>query len=156
MRARGGWDQAWYADYQARQVNRAATAPPFELTPPPVYRAPNRHEEEELQAAIVQVLRPLLIPGARLLGTNGELPGGSEQIPRAGRRKAMGYTRGTADLLARRPGALVWLEIKIPPNKPTPEQEQFGVWARSCGDGWEVVTSVADAGLALKAWGMLR
>lgn len=161
--------EEWLADYQARTRAQPPLVPrypadhgemvpppePFELTPPPVYRG-NRRLEEALQSAIVKSWRPLLVRGAKLLATNGELPGGAEMVDRAKRRKGMGYTRGTPDLLARRRGALVWLEVKVPPNKPTAEQAQFATWAiDECGDGWAVATSIDDAGAVLRAWGMV-
>jgi hypothetical protein len=123
---------------------------------PPVKERGYAPHEQRLQRAIVLVCRPLLIPGARLLGTNGEIPGGNEVRWRAGIRKGMGYMRGMPDLLARSHGVLLWLEIKVPPNKPTDEQLEFGRWAHSIGDHWEVVTSVAEAGKALQQLGLIR
>lgn len=120
--------------------------------------APRKHTrpEEALQAAIVREFRHMLVPGARLFATNGELPGGTEQVRRAGRRKAMGYMRGTPDLCARREGFLGWLECKAGYNKPTDEQVQWAEWAqRDCGDGYAVIRSVEDAGAVLRIWGML-
>jgi hypothetical protein len=130
---------------RADKLERAVPSPPRR----------NRRPEEALQSAIVAHWRPRLAPGARLLATNGELPGGAEQARRAGRRKQMGYLRGTPDLLAKRRDALVWIEVKVPPNKPTAEQAEFARWAIEAGDGWAVATSVEDAGAILSAWGML-
>jgi hypothetical protein len=121
----------------------------------PVRKRRNRQPEQALQTAIVSCWRPKLVPGARLFSTNGELPGGAEQIRRAARRKAMGYTLGTPDLCARRPGYLLWLEVKCPGNYPTAEQDNWASWATDCADGWAVVQSVDDAGAVLKAWGMV-
>jgi hypothetical protein len=115
----------------------------------------NAAPEQALQTAIVSYWRPKLVPGARLFATNGELPGGVEQIRRAARRKAMGYTLGTPDLCARRPGYLLWLEVKVPGNYPTAEQANWATWAADCADGWCVVNSIEDAGAVLKAWGMV-
>jgi hypothetical protein len=104
----------------------------------------------------VREFRHRLVPGARLFATNGELPGGAEQVRRAGRRKAMGYMRGTPDLCARRPGFLGWVECKDKYRAQTPEQVQWADWAqRDCGDGYAVVNSLEDAGAVLRIWGML-
>jgi hypothetical protein len=160
------WTPEQYAEVQARlaRTNPRVDRRPVDLgtagqgasshAPPPARR--NRRPEEALQTAIVAYWRPRLVPGARLFATNGELPGGKEQAGRAGRRKAMGYTRGTPDLCSRRRGALLWLEVKVPPNTPTDEQAQWASWAiDDCGDGWCVVTSVENAGVPLRAYGMV-
>ena len=119
-------------------------------------RKSHARPEEALQVAIVRTWRPLLVPGARLFATNGELPGGAEQVRRAARRKAMGYMRGTPDLCVRRNAFLGWLECKAGYNKQTLEQAQWAEWAqRDCDDGYAVVNSVEDAGAAFRAWGML-
>jgi hypothetical protein len=119
-------------------------------------RKPHGRPEEALQAAIVREFRHRLVPGARLFATNGELPGGAEQVRRAGRRKAMGYMRGTPDLCARRPGFLGWVECKDKYRTQTAEQVQWAEWAqRDCGDGYAVVNSLEDAGAVLRVWGML-
>jgi hypothetical protein len=117
----------------------------------------NLQPEQRLQIGIVSHWRPLLVPGAKLLGVNGELPnGGKLGALRQMIRTAMGYTRGTADLLARRRGYMLWLEVKVPGNFPSEHQGQFAGWAiDDCGDGYCVVTTVEDAGAALKAWGMV-
>lgn len=158
-----GWDDTWLAGYEARmqalrdpaRVSSAGAAIPHNADPSGGKRRHTR-PEEALQAAIVREFRHVLIPGARLFAVNGELPGGAEQVRRAGRRKAMGYMRGTPDLCARRDGALLWLECKAGYNKPTDEQVQWAEWAqRDCGDGYAVVNSVEDAGAVLRAWGFL-
>lgn len=95
----------------------------------------------------------MLLPDVRLLGTNGEFPGGEEQKRNAAKRKAMGYTRGMPDLMARGRD-LLWLECKVPPNKQTDEQLQFEAWAQAIGDGYAVVTSPHEALLALREWGL--
>jgi hypothetical protein len=120
-----------------------------------VAKRPVRHQEQDLQKAVVAAWRPLLRSDARLMACNGELPGGKEQVRRAARRKAMGYLRGTPDALAARPGAMVWLEFKVPPNQCTVEQVAFADWAQACGHGWAVITSVETCGVVLRAWGML-
>lgn len=119
-------------------------------------RRRNKRPEEALQTAIVAYCRPKLVPGARLFATNGELPGGAEQVKRASRRKRMGYVRGTPDLCARRPNFLLWLECKHAYEQPTDEQLQWASWALDeCGDGYAVVNSVEEAASVLKIWGML-
>jgi hypothetical protein len=137
-------------DANGKRIDRP---PAFELLSPK-----GRHiiKEERLQTEIVRVVRPLLIPQARMLGTNGEIPGGDEVRWRAARRKGMGYLRGMPDLLVRGPSVLVWLEVKVPPNRPTDEQKEFGAWALSLGDQWAVVTSVQEVRQIMENLGMLR
>jgi hypothetical protein len=129
----------------------------FALAPEPKAKRRHARPEETLQTHIVAVYRPRLVPGARLFATNGELPGGQEQVRRAARRKGMGYMKGCPDLLARRNGALLWLECKAGRNTQTLEQSLWADWAvNDCGDGYVVVNSVEDAGAALRIWGMIH
>lgn len=114
----------------------------------------NARPEEDLQAAIVADLRPRLLPNVRILATNGDLPGGREQIRRAARRKRMGYTRGTPDLHLAGPAATGWLEVKVKGNRPTPEQLEFGAWAQSIGHRWQWVTSCEAAHAVAREWGL--
>jgi hypothetical protein len=113
--------------------------------------------EQRLQVEIVRIFRPLLRPGARLFGTNGELPGGGKlQTLRATIRRDMGYMRGTPDLCARRPGFLGWLECKVD-TAVSDEQATWAVWAQDdCGDGYCVVDSIESAGAILRIWSFLR
>lgn len=181
-----GYDEAWLKDYEAKRASQrdpdrrsfasrpGATAGQHAQAAAPAVNAvassgaslvgdvcaprnkARGRPEEALQAAIVRTFRHLLVPGARLFATNGELPGGAEQVRRAGRRKAMGYMRGTPDLCCRRPGFLGWLEAKAGYNKQTSEQAQWADWAqRDCGDGYAVVNSVEDAGAVLRIWGFV-
>jgi hypothetical protein len=90
------------------------------------------------------------------MATNGELPGGAEQVRRAARRKACGYVRGTPDLCVIRPfQRLLWLECKVGRNKQTLEQEDFEKWSFACGHQYAVVRSVDEAAAAMQLWGML-
>lgn len=116
------------------------------------------HPETQLQIAIVVFCRPRLLPGARLLGINGELPGGRDMQRQAAKRKAMGYTRGTPDLLAIGPLGFGFIEVKVPPNKQTEEQLDFESWVKAmrtdmANMDYAVVTSVEDAYHLLIAWG---
>lgn len=111
--------------------------------------------EQRLQIEVVQHYRPLLVPDARLLGINGELPGGASMIHRAAVRREMGYTRGTADLICARPGHVLWLEAKAGTDQ-SDDQELFADWAHSIGHGYGVFTSLEDAGVLLRIHGMLR
>lgn len=110
--------------------------------------------EQRLQIEVVQHYRPLLRPDARLLGINGELPGGKSMIHRAAVRREMGYVRGASDLLAVRPGHTLWLEGKVGTDQ-TAEQAAFAEWAHSIGHGYAVFTSIDDAGVLLSIHGML-
>lgn len=111
--------------------------------------------EQRLQIEVVQLYRPLLRPDARLLGINGELPGGGRiQALRAAVRREMGYVRGQPDVLCVRPGHVLWLEGKVG-GEQGDEQARFAAWAHGIGDGYAVFTSVEDAGVLLKIHGML-
>jgi hypothetical protein len=67
----------------------------------------------------------------------------------------MGYVRGTPDLVAMRNGATLWLELKVSTDQ-SDEQAEFADWAiHEASHGYAVVTSVEDAGVVLKIWGML-
>ena len=112
--------------------------------------------EQRLQIAVVQLYRPRLVPHARLLGVNGELPGGGRlQALRSAVRREMGYSRGVSDLLAIRPGHVLWLELKAGSDQ-SDEQARFADWAHGVGHGYAVVTGIEDAGVVLKIHGMLR
>ena len=112
--------------------------------------------EQRLQLAVVQIYRPQLVPGARLLGVNGELPGGGRlQAMRAAIRRELGYQRGQADMLTVRPGHVLWLELKAGSDQ-SEEQALFAEWAHGIGHGYAVATGVEDAGVVLKIHGMVR
>ena len=112
--------------------------------------------EQRLQIAVVQLYRPRLVPHARLLGVNGELPGGGRlQALRSAVRREMGYSRGVSDLLAIRPGHVLWLELKAGTDQ-SDEQAWFADWAHGVGHGYAVVTGIEDAGVVLRIHGMLR
>lgn len=111
--------------------------------------------EQRLQIEVVRLYRPLLRPDARLMGINGELPGGGRLTAlRAAVRREMGYQRGCADMLARRPGHLLWLEAKVGTDA-SDDQARFADWAHGIGDGYAVFTGVEDAGVLLRIHGML-
>lgn len=112
--------------------------------------------EQRLQIEVVQHYRPLLRPDARLLGINGELPGGGKATAlRAAIRRDMGYVRGTPDLVAMKHSCTLWLECKILGNDCSDEQSQFSAWAIRTGHGYCVITSIEDAGAVLRIWGMI-
>ena len=110
--------------------------------------------EQQLQIEVVTHWRSRLVPGARLLGINGELPGGLSMIHRARVRREMGYLKGTPDMLAIRPGHTLWLEAKVGTDQ-TDEQAAFADWAHSIGHGYGIFTSIADAGVLLRVHGMV-
>lgn len=111
--------------------------------------------EQRLQIEVVQHYRPLLRADARLLGINGELPGGGKATAlRAAVRREMGYVRGTSDIVCCRPGHTLWLEGKVGTDQ-TAEQAAFAQWAHSIGHGYAVFTSIDDAGVLLSIHGML-
>jgi hypothetical protein len=163
-----GWDSEWLAGWEARQ--RALRFPSADMSHKSTSsdagfldthpRLTTRtivqlQPEQRLQIAVVQYWRPRLVPGARLLGINGELPGtGPVVVKRAAVRREMGYTRGTPDLVAMKQGATLWLELKVTTDQ-SDEQVEFADWAVHTSHGYAVVTSVEDAGVCLKIWGML-
>ena len=111
--------------------------------------------EQRLQIEVVAHWRPRLRPDARLLGINGELPGGGKlQALRATVRRDMGYTKGCSDMLAVRPGHVLWLELKAGSDQ-SEHQAAFADWAHSIGHGYAIVTSIDDAGVLLRVHGML-
>ena len=111
--------------------------------------------EQRLQIEVVAHWRPRLRTDARLLGINGELPGGGKlQALRAAVRRDMGYVRGCSDLVCCRPGRTLWLELKAGSDQ-TEHQAAFSDWAHSIGHGYAVVTSIDDAGVLLRIHGML-
>ncbi len=120
----------------------------------------NGAPEQELQIAIVRFCRPRLVPGAKLIAINGELPGGAEQVRRAARRRDMGYERGTPDLLAIGAEGFGFIEVKTPDNSQTKEQVEFEAWVEKfatnqCPMDYAVVRSVDEAAAHLVLWGMM-
>jgi hypothetical protein len=164
------WSAEWLADYEAKQralrfpaaqPGKVLAGSPQEDCRSPAARLTTRtivqlQPEQRLQIAVVQHWRPRLVSGARLLGINGELPGkGPVMVKRAVVRREMGYTRGTPDLVVIKKGGILWLELKVTTDQ-SDEQAEFADWAAgTAGHGYAVVTSVEDAGVVLKIWGML-
>lgn len=107
----------------------------------------------------MRYLRPALVDDARMLAVNGELPGGKDQVRRAGRRKAMGYTKGTPDMLLLWQGRAHFLELKGRENLSrnlTPEQRVFRDYCGANGFDYAVVRSLEQAREVLAGWGLLR
>jgi hypothetical protein len=111
--------------------------------------------EQRLQIETVAHWRPRLVPGAKLLGLNGELPGGGKLTAlRSAIRREMGYERGTPDLGAFRDGHILWLEGKVGTDQ-SDEQGAFADWAHSIGHGYGVFTTIEDAGVLLRIHGFV-
>ena len=62
-----------------------------------------------------------------------------------GRYFTTGLPKGFSDLFAVKNGRAYFLEIKVKPNKPTPEQERFIEDMRAMGCAAGVVYSLEDA-----------
>lgn len=79
-----------------------------------------QHKEDDLQIAVMDYLR-LQYPKAFAMHVGN---GGKRNIREAARLKRMGVTKGVSDILILH-GNNAALELKIKPNKPTPEQLRF-------------------------------
>ena len=107
------------------QRRRQPAEPVAELKP----RKANKHEEDDLQAAVVRWWQHQYPEFAGLLFA---IPNGGQRSAREGARlKAQGVTAGVPDLLLAKPrydanghvvSAGLWLELKVGKNKPSPQQ----------------------------------
>ena len=123
------------------------------------------HVEHEHQVALIHWARRVQLapasdvkPGSKIANYLLAIPNGGRRNPREGARlKAEGVKPGVSDLLLplRRGGfAGLWIELKAPGKKPTPEQRDWLERMRSAGyfatwcDDWqraaEVITGYLD------------
>ena len=69
--------------------------------------------------------------------------------------KKMGLIPGAADIVLGHRGKMYCLEVKSDSGSLSPNQKNFMAWAERCGVAYRVVRSAADAGAALKTWGII-
>lgn len=89
----------------------------------------------------------LLLSKNRTLFKFSHIPmGGMRHKKVAGDMRAMGALAGIWDYWFAKPGLPThWLEMKHGSNSLTPEQEEFGVFVRECGNTTDVCWSVEEA-----------
>lgn len=74
---------------------------------------------------------------------------------RMNKLKAMGLVPGAADLVIVHGGRVYFIEVKSATGKQSENQENFMLWAESCGSKYAIVRSHMDVIRALKAWGII-
>lgn len=114
---------------------------------------PRRHEEDDLQAAIVAHLR-LLAPKNVIWFHPAN--GGSRSKRTAGRMKALGVVPGIPDLaFTLADGRSAYMELKAMGGRLSPEQRLFQSKCEAMGVEHAVVYSIDAALNVLRAWGCL-
>jgi hypothetical protein len=109
-----------------------------------------KRAEDQIQAAIVNWLRTVL-PGAIVL----HLHNNPRSKVDGARLKAMGLVKGAPDLLVCLPGGRgVFIEVKAPKGRVSPEQHGFSFACQGIGWTWFVARSIDDVSLAFKALGI--
>ena len=102
--------------------------------------------EADVQRAIVQALRIALPRDAIVHHCANEV---SEPGPRGAKRQAilvgMGVHAGFADLMILCDGRVLFLELKAPKGRLSPDQEAFRDAVVAQGFAWALVRSVDDA-----------
>lgn len=119
-------------------------------------RAPHRHDEDDLHAAIATNLRANLDPDVFWFHYPS---GGFRHIGTAVRLKLFGTLSGVPDLYFRwsgthLPWATGWIEVKAKDGRLSPEQREFLRRAIAMGDLAAVCRSVSDVTKTLKQWGV--
>lgn len=128
--------------FLARQVAQARRRPPG--------HKPNLHKEDDLAMQVADLLQRVCpIPW-------WHVPNGGVRHPReAARFKRMGVKAGVFDLhflLAH--GRLAVIELKVKPNRLTPEQTGFGNAVVTGGGRAGIAHSVAEVVELLEGWGV--
>ena len=111
--------------------------------------------EADLQRAVVTALRFALPRTAIIHHCANEV---AEAGPRGAKRQAilvgMGVHKGFADLMVICDGRILFLELKAPKGRLSPEQEAFRAAVMAQGFGWALVRSIDDALGALADFGL--
>jgi hypothetical protein len=111
--------------------------------------------EADLQRAVVTALRFALPRTAIIHHCANEA---AEAGPRGAKRQAilvgMGVHKGFADLMVICDGRILFLELKAPKGRLSPEQEAFRAAVMTQGFGWALVRSIDDALGALADFGL--
>jgi len=114
-----------------------------------------RHDEDGIQAALVEHLRWRLVPGVVWYAVpNGE----KRDIVTASRLKKLGVRAGVADIAFVLPGgAAAYLELKAGKEGwQSPEQKQFEADVTAAGARYALARTIDDALTVLKEWGVIR
>lgn len=117
-------------------------------------KPPNRHKEEDLQAAIWQHILLRKAPNVIAYA----VPNGGQRSKRAAARlKAQGVVAGVADLgFVLSDGTAAWMELKIPGNYQSAPQKAFQAQCEAIGVPYVVCYSLDSALTWLKAMGVIR
>ena len=116
---------------------------------------PRKTGEDDIQINLVKHLQWRAAPGVIWF----MIPNGTNKSKAAaGKAKAMGLRKGASDMGFIIPphGQAAMLELKFGKNKPSPEQEQFGVEVEAAGAFFAVAWSLDQAIGILQAWGCLK
>jgi hypothetical protein len=106
--------------------------------------------EQNLQIAVVDLLRVALIPPAEFWST----PNGGLRTPReAALMKATGQRAGVPDLWVMWPGNLGGIELKAPKGKLSPEQQLWREITEANLHRWACCRSVTEVVETLERWG---
>jgi hypothetical protein len=83
---------------------------------------------------------------------------GKESYSGQRKKKVMGVKAGVIDLPIQKPDCLqiLWLEVKVKPNKPTKEQHEFLDFQRRCGHMAEVAYNIDQAYTIIKNYVILN
>lgn len=81
---------------------------------------------------------------------------GKESYSGQRKKKAMGVKAGVIDLTIQMPNCLqiLWLEVKVKPNKPSKDQHDFLEFQRKCGHVAEVAYSIEQAYIIIKNYAL--
>lgn len=124
----------------------------------PQCRKPNRHIEDDLTAAVAELLRYSIHPELKDLWSH--IPSGGQRSAKAGAKlKSFGTARGWPDFLFLAPmtlGGPAGMELKTPDGKLNPYQVIFRDALISAGYRWAVCRSMGEAIAQLKEWGFIR
>lgn len=110
-----------------------------------------KHEEHQIQKAIVELLRYQLPPDATYwaVPNGGKRPvkakNGGTYSPEGARLKAEGVIAGVADLMILWGGRLICMEVKTPKGKQSKSQKDWEQTITAAGGLYRVVRSVDDA-----------
>jgi hypothetical protein len=97
-----------------------------------------KHDESKLQTAAVTFCR---LRGYRTFKGNYE---GKIDARSGAREKAMGYEKGSPDLIVLTPEKTLFVEFKTEKGKQTPEQKQWQQWAEKTGRQYAVCRELTE------------
>ena len=97
-----------------------------------------KHEESRLQTAAVQYCR---VKGYHTIKGNYE---GKIDARSGVREKAMGYEKGTPDLVVLTPDDIFFVEFKTTTGRQTPEQKEMQKWYEKTGRKYFVCRTINE------------